>query len=103
MHAAPPPDNPTPLPMGRRAIVDRQQVARIAALAKWARTDPVEGTAAARAAFLASFEAKADPDGTLDPAERARRAELLRKEHFARMARRSAQARSARAAAGAAS
>ena len=43
--------------------------------------------------FLDSFEKQVDPDGTLEPAERARRAESARKAHFARLALKSAQAR----------
>ncbi|MFC4369972.1 hypothetical protein ACFOZ2_03765 [Citricoccus nitrophenolicus] len=42
---------------------------------------------------MAKFEAEADPDGTLMPAERARRAEHLRKAHFQRLALKSAQSR----------
>ena len=75
---------------------ERCQRARIAAFVKWSRTDAREGTAAARAAFLSRFEHGVDPDGVLDPRERARRAELARKAYFARLAYRSAQARRAR-------
>jgi hypothetical protein len=50
-------------------------------------------TGPARAAFLSRFEREVDPDGTLDPAERARRSEHARKAYFARLALRSAQAR----------
>jgi len=53
-------------------------------------------TARARAAFLARFEREADPDGALDPAERARRAEHLRRAHFKRLALASSRARTAR-------
>jgi hypothetical protein len=45
---------------------------------------------------MESFEAKVDPDGTMDPVERAKRAESARKEHFARMALLSAKARRAK-------
>lgn len=50
-------------------------------------------TAPARKAFLARFEAEVDPDGTLDPVERQRRAASARKAHFARLALKSAQKR----------
>jgi hypothetical protein len=50
-------------------------------------------TAPARAAQMSKFERDVDPDGALDPVERARRAESARKAHFTRMALRSAQAR----------
>lgn len=73
---------------GQRALA-----ARIAAHSKWARTDPTEGTAAARRAFLDRFEREVDPDGVLSPAERARRAEHAKKAHFTRMALKSAKAR----------
>ncbi len=66
---------------------------RIGAHSLHARYDPRETTAAARAAFLDRFEREADPDGTLTPTERARRAHHLRKAYFARLALRSAQAR----------
>ena len=68
-------------------------VGRIGAHALHARHDSREITAPARRAFLDTFEQQADPDGTLDPAERARRAGHLRKAHFARLALKSAQAR----------
>lgn len=72
-------------------------VASIAAHSSWARTeDRSARTAPARAAMLAKFEAQADPDGTLPPAERARRAEHLRKAHFQRLALKSARARARR-------
>ena len=67
--------------------------ARIAAHEKWAHTDPVAGTANARQAFLARFEAQVDPDGVLPEPERRRRAEHARKAHFARLALASARAR----------
>ena len=66
---------------------------RIGAHHLHARYDPRETTARARAAFLGRFEREADPDGTLAPTERARRAHHLRKAYFARLALRSAQAR----------
>jgi hypothetical protein len=52
-------------------------------------------TEAGRAAFLSRFEIEADPDGTLSPAERSRRAAHLRKAHFyrLRLARSKKQAR----------
>jgi hypothetical protein len=53
-------------------------------------------TAPARAAFLASFERQVDPDGTLPPKERRRRAAHARAAHFARLARLSSLARTKR-------
>jgi hypothetical protein len=78
-----------PLPPPERAIR-----ARIAAHVSWANTpDPSARTAAGRAAFLDRFEKQVDPDGTLSPDERARRAEHARKAYFASLALKSAQAR----------
>jgi len=45
---------------------------------------------------MARFEREVDPDGTLPPEERARRAEHKRKAYFARLALKSAKARRAR-------
>lgn len=64
----------------------RSQRARIAARAKWAAHDGSQGTQAAREAFLSRFERQVDPEGRLDPAERARRAESAKREHFQRLA-----------------
>jgi hypothetical protein len=60
------------------------------------RHDARQTTANARAAFLASFERQADPEGCLPAAERQRRAEQLRRAYFARLALASAKARKAR-------
>jgi hypothetical protein len=70
--------------------------ARLGALAVHARHDPRVTTAPGRAAFLARFEREvdaADPDGKLDPVERARRVVYLRRLYFARLAYRSQIAR----------
>ena len=72
---------------------DRALAARIGAFRLHATHDSREITAPARAAFLQRFERDVDPDGTLPPAERARRAEMARKAYFARLAYRSAKAR----------
>ena len=81
---------------------NRTLIAKLAAHESWANTsDPAARTAPARAAALARFEHEVDPDGTLPPAERARRAASKRKAYFARLALRSAQVRRARTAGGA--
>ncbi len=67
--------------------------AQIAAHTRWANEDPVAGTEKARAAFLDKFERDVDPDGVLEPEERARRAVHARKAHFKRLALESARAR----------
>lgn len=73
---------------------ERRLVASIAAHESWARTpDRSARTANARAALMAKFETEIDPTGSLPPAERARRAEHLRKAHFARLALMSARSR----------
>jgi hypothetical protein len=70
--------------------------ARLAVYVRWAKQDPVEGTAAARRAFLARFEREVDPEGTLPEPERLRRAESARRAYFTRLAYRSSLVRSAR-------
>lgn len=75
----------------------RRLISRIGAHALHAQRDPRQTTAAARAAFLDRFEREADPDCTLAPTERARRAHHLRKAYFAKLALKSAQARRRRA------
>ena len=66
---------------------------RIGAYRLHATHDPKETTKAAREAFMARFEQEVDPDGTLVPKERARRAEAARKAYFAQLAHKSAKAR----------
>lgn len=81
----------------------RTLVAKVAAHESWANTaDRSARTANARRAFLESFEKQVDPEGKLPPKERARRAESLRKAHFARLALASAKARRKRGGADAA-
>lgn len=50
-------------------------------------------TGPARRAFMSRWDAEVDPDGMLDPAERARRADFAKRAHFKRLALASAQAR----------
>lgn len=69
---------------------------RLGAHATHARHDSRAITAPARLGFLAKFEREVDPDGTLDPAERAKRAEHARKLHMARLALKSAEVRRAK-------
>jgi hypothetical protein len=72
---------------------ERSLRARLAAYALHSQRDPRETTAKARAAFLAKFEREADPKGVLPLEERRRRAESLRRAHFARLALGSVKAR----------
>jgi hypothetical protein len=77
---------------------DRALIARLAAHVKWAQCeDRTAATAIARKAFADRFELEVDPDGTLDPAERATRAASAKKAYFTRLALRSAQVRRANA------
>ena len=69
----------------------RRLRARIAAHALHAQGGT--STKSATAAFAARFEHQVDPDGTLDPVERARRATHARKAHMARLALASARKR----------
>jgi hypothetical protein len=71
----------------------RSQRARLAGLSRSAKYDGREVTAQARATFLDSFGQQVDPDGSLSPAERDRRATAARRAHFVRMAFESAKAR----------
>ena len=82
----------------RRTSPEAILQARLAAHTSWANTkNPSERTAPARSAFDARVEREVDPDGTLDPEERRRRAEHARKAYFTRLALKSAQARRNRA------
>src|SRR5665647_1362140 len=68
--------------------------ASIAAHESWSRTtDRSARTAPARAALMARFEREVDPDGTLPPDERARRADHKRRAYFGRLALKSARSR----------
>lgn len=79
---------------------ERSLRAKVAAHTRWARTDDrVDATSAARAAFADRFAKQVDPNGTLPPAERSRRAASLRSAYYADLARRSAKARRQRKAA----
>ena len=77
-----------------RQCRDRAVIARIAAAERWARTaDRSAATEPARQGLRARFEREADPDGTLDPAERARRTDAVMTAHMLRLARASAATR----------
>lgn len=80
---------------------ERSLHAQRMALLRWSREDskaPDAAPALARAGLAAKFAREADPDGVLDPAERAVRAERLRKAYYAELTRKSLRARQARAA-----
>ncbi|MCW2900627.1 MAG: hypothetical protein JWO67_2892 [Streptosporangiaceae bacterium] len=67
---------------------------RSAALDRWdACTDRTAATAPAREGLQKRFERLADPDGLLDPVERAKRVEDLRADHYRDMRAKSAESR----------
>jgi hypothetical protein len=73
---------------------NRALQARMAAHALHARVeDPVAHTAPARKVFLSRFEREVDPEGLLEPQERARRAEHAKKAYFTQLALASSRAR----------
>lgn len=75
---------------------DRYLAASIAANTRWAREpDRSAATRPARDAFERRFEDEVDPDRTLSPAERARRAANAKRAYFHRLALKSAQSRRA--------
>lgn len=81
-----------PLPPSERTLR-----ARVAAHTSWANTpDPTSRTAPGRMAFLDRFDREVDPDGTMSPEERARRAASARRAYFASLALKSAKARRAK-------
>lgn len=67
--------------------------ARIAANARWSRENGARQGAILRAGFIARFEREVDPDGTLPPAERSRRAQRAMQAHMQRLALASSKAR----------
>jgi len=73
---------------------ERSLAARAASFASWKKTsDPAARTAPAREAANRRFEVEVDPDRVLSEEERQRRAAYARREYFARLALKSAQAR----------
>lgn len=76
---------------------ERSLRGRSAVLTSWANTsDRRARTRNGSQAFLARFEREVDPEGVLDPAERALRAEARRKAYMADLGRRAAKARRAK-------
>ena len=71
---------------------------RIGGYAKWAKTDDwTAATAKARQAERDRYDKLVDPDGTLPPEVRRKKAEAARREHYSRMGQASAKARRERA------
>src|SRR6266540_6339622 len=69
-----------------RSAAEVRLQAQQAAHTMHAKHDARKTTAKGRAAFLARFEAEVDPEGTLPPEERRRRAEHARSAYFTRLA-----------------
>jgi hypothetical protein len=70
---------------------------RLASHVRWSREpDRTAATEPARKGMEARFEREVDPDGLLDPIERAKRVESARKAYYARLTYLSIQARQAR-------
>ena len=85
--------------MSRLTPSQRRLRGKIASETRWANTSEDERRRAAhrgQAGLWASYERKVDPDGTLPPAERAKRAANLRRAHMAKVALASSKARAAR-------
>jgi len=79
---------------------ERALRARCAGEASWANTtDPAARTRPGTNAFLARFERQVDPDGALEPAERARRAEAAKRSYMAALALKAVKAKRAKRAA----
>jgi hypothetical protein len=78
---------PTKMSHGERVLLGR-----IGAYTLHSRYDSRELIEPARRAFWSKFERDVDPEGVLEPEERARRADMARKAHFAKLALLSAQA-----------
>lgn len=81
-----------------RTPAERSRDARIAALSRWAHEDPTANAVRGQRGLQDRFEREVDPDGVLNPAERARRAECARKAHMERLSKAGVAARQARAA-----
>ena len=79
------------MPRDTSSPSDRALRARLAAHALHAQGGT--NTAPAHKAFLDRFDREVDPDGTLDPVTRAKRAEHARKAYFLGLALKSAKAR----------
>ncbi|MCU1687819.1 MAG: hypothetical protein JWQ81_8558 [Amycolatopsis sp.] len=78
----------------------RSLQARVAVHTSWANTeDRTARTAPGTKAFMDRFERQIDPEGVLDPADRARRAESAKTAYFLNLAAKSAKARAKRKAA----
>jgi len=76
---------------------ERVLIARQGAHTLHSRYDSRDLTAPARQKWAENWETRVDPEGVLQPAERARRAEHAMRAHMTELARKSAKLRSKRA------
>ena len=72
---------------------ERSLRAQIAANTRWANTDRRQASEDARRKRLTHFENVVDPDGTMDPDERAKRAANAMRAEMQRLALKSAKVR----------
>ena len=72
---------------------ERTLRARLAAHAMHSKHDSRKTSKAGRVASMSRFERQVDPEGMLEPAERARRAEHAKRAFYTGLALKSAQAR----------
>ena len=77
--------------------LDRRTWGRIGGLTAWSRNDAATMVGPAHRGFKARFERLVDPDGTMDPRERAIRADRARRAHMLTLAAKSAAARKKKA------
>ena len=70
---------------------------RIGGLVAWSRNSPTTMVGPAHAGFLRRFEQLVDPEGVLDPRERAVRAERARRAYMLQLAAKSAAVRKKKA------
>jgi hypothetical protein len=86
--------------MASRDATERKLIAERAIAARWARSTPEQRRAQMEklnSAFMSRFEREVDPEGKLDPAERAFRAKHAAKAYFAGLALSALKARRKRA------
>lgn len=79
------------------ALSDSQRVLRARAAAHALHAQGGTSTKAGTAAFLARFDQQVDPDGSLTPEERARRAGHARKSYMSALALKASRARQEKA------
>ena len=72
---------------------ERRLMSRVGALRQHAMSDGQAGTQAARAAWMARFEHEVDPDGRMEPWERATRARAARTAYMLELSIKSSRAR----------